>query len=146
MQTRRRLGVLGILAGAALFASCTGGSNGSTTGVNRQWTDHYAITITPNEIPPRALDRIDYTIVVRDKQTGEPIEHGEGRIYANNREGAKTNDGLAASDGLGTYHARLLFVASGEWAVGLQFRRDSTMPLEKVDWMQDVLSSKDTTY
>jgi hypothetical protein len=30
------------------------------------------------------------------------------------------------------------YLLAGEWAVGIRFRRDSTAPLERIDWMQDV--------
>jgi hypothetical protein len=34
---------------------------------------------------------------------------------------------------------------SGNWAMGLQFRRDTTTnKIEKMDWTQEVLSASDT--
>jgi hypothetical protein len=37
-------------------------------------------------MPPRALERITYTVVVTDKKTQEPIANGEGRIFATNAD------------------------------------------------------------
>ena len=49
------------------------------------------------------------------------------------------NNGFVKEAELGTYSARLMFVTAGQWAVGLQFRRDSTQALQRVqDWMQEV--------
>ena len=84
-----------------------------------------------------------YKIVVQDKKTGEPIETGEGRIFATSRDGANTDDGLAKGKEVGTYYGRLRFPVTGEWAAAVQFRRDSTSKLERVDWIQTVISSPD---
>ena len=65
-------------------------------------------------------------IVVQDKKTGEPIETGQGRIFATSNDGANTDDGLAKGKEVGTYYGRLFFPTTGDWAVRLQFRRDST--------------------
>jgi hypothetical protein len=105
---------------------------------NRQWSDNFAFRITVDPMPPRAVEDIRYKIVVQDKKTGEPIETGEGRIFATSPDGANTDDGLAKGKEVGTYYGRLFFPTSGDWAVALQFRRDSTQRLERVDWMQSV--------
>jgi hypothetical protein len=89
-------------------------------------------------MPPRAIENIIYTIVVQDKTTGEPIETGEGRIFATSADGANTDDGLLKTKEIGTYTGRLFFATTGDWAVALQFRRDSTQRLERVDWIQGV--------
>jgi hypothetical protein len=49
---------------------------------------------------------------------------------------------LAYGPEVGTYHAKLNFVIPGTWAVAIRFRRDSLHPLEKTDWMQDVLNER----
>jgi hypothetical protein len=76
--------------------------------------------------------------VVRDKESGQPIEGGQGIIYAETRDGAKTWDSFEAGPELGTYYATLKYVVAGDWAMGLRFRRDSAQKLEQVDWMQEV--------
>lgn len=111
----------------------------------RQGTESYFFTITSDPIPPVAREDVIYTIVVRDRKTNQPIELGEGRIFANTREGARTYDGFVKAPEVGTYSAKLNYVASGQWAVGIQFHSDSTRPLEKTEWMQDVLPERTGT-
>lgn len=105
---------------------------------NRQWSDTFAFRITVDPSPPRAIEDAIYKVVVQDKKTGEPIETGEGRIFATSRDGANTDDGLAKGKEVGTYYGRLFFPTTGDWAVALQFRLDSTRRLERVDWVQAV--------
>lgn len=105
---------------------------------NRQWSDSFAFRITVDPAPPRAIEDATYKIIVQDKKTGEPIETGEGRIFATSKDGANTDDGLAKGKEVGTYYGRLFFPTTGDWAVALQFRRDSTQRLERVDWTQAV--------
>ena len=105
-------------------------------------TKNYTFTITPSETQPHARDDITYKIFIRDRDTREPIQNGEGQIYANNREGARTWDGFAYGPEVGTYYGKLNFVTSGLWAVGFRFRRDSLHPLEKQEWMQEVLNER----
>jgi hypothetical protein len=79
-------------------------------------------------------------VVVKDRKTGQPISGGEGRIFASNREKVKVDDGFASGPEVGTYHASIRFPSSGDWAFGVQFRRDSTMVLERTtDWIQTIL-------
>ena len=108
----------------------------------RQGTENYVFTITSDPIPPHAREDILYTIHVKDRKTGQPIETGEGRIFANTREGARTWDGFTKAPQVGTYSAKLNYVSSEQWAVGIQFHSDSTKPLEKTEWMQDVLPER----
>ena len=83
-----------------------------------------------------------YTITVTDRKTGQPIETGEGRIFANTREGARTYDGLVKAPQVGAYSAKLNYVSAEQWAVGIQFHSDASRPLEKTEWMQDVLPER----
>ena len=110
----------------------------------RQLTDSYLFTITPDQSPPHAREDIQYKILVRDRDSRQPIEAGEGQIFANNRDGASTWDGLTKGPEIGTYYGRLNFVTSGEWAIAIRFRRDSTAKLERTDWMQDVLAERES--
>ena len=34
------------------------------------------------------------------------------------------------------------YITAGDWAVAIQFRRDSTQKLERIDWMQDVHAAR----
>ena len=106
----------------------------------RQWTDDLAFRISATPAPPVAEQYTIFKIFVQDKETNQPIETGEGRLFATNKDGATSYDGLAKGKEVGVYYARIRFPISGEWAVGLQFRRDSTRPLERTnDWVQTVL-------
>lgn len=106
----------------------------------RLWSDTYAFRVTSDPMPPLALEQITYRIVVQDKKTGQPIETGEGRIFATSADRASTNDGLKKEKELGTYSARMFYPTSGDWAAAIQFRRekDPHMALERVDWIQAV--------
>lgn len=122
------------LSGAAL--SC---GPGPDVGVIRLWTDDFEIRVSADLIPPRALERINYTILVRDKATQEPIAQGEGRIFATNSDHKTTWNGFTYGPEVGTYRATLTFITAGEWALGIQFRRDSTRALQRtLDWRQTV--------
>ncbi len=125
--------------GVTVLAAC-GSPREKSTDV-RQWTDDLAVRISVVPMPPRALERIEYKILVRDKKTNQPIDTGEGRIFATSRDGANTNDGLAKGKEVGTYYGRLFYVTSGDWAIALQFRRDTAnrrIPLQRMDWIQTV--------
>lgn len=102
---------------------------------------NYRISVEP--MPPRALEPARFRVVVRDKETGQPVQDGEGRIFATSVDGAGTDDGLAKGEEVGTYYGRLFFVTAGDWAMALQFRGDSTERLERVDWMQTVLGERE---
>lgn len=111
----------------------------------RQGTKSYLFTITSDPIPPHAREDVIYSVTVKDRETRQPVDAGEGRIFANTRDGARTYDGFVKAPGVGVYSARLNYVASGQWAVGIQFHSDSLKPLEKTEWMQDVLPERSGT-
>ena len=115
--------------------------------VMRLGTDDFTFRVTGDQIPPRALDVITYTIVVQDRETKEPIAAGEGRLFATNSDRVSVWDGFQYGPEPGTYRARIKFLTAGEWAIGIQFRRDSTQALQRtLDWRQTVLNELlDTT-
>jgi hypothetical protein len=127
----------------ALFTASCGGSPKSTE--LRLWSDNYAFRVTMDPMPPRALEPIVYRVVVQDKKTGQPIETGEGRIFATSADRANSNDGFKKEKELGTYSGRLFFATTGDWAAAIQFRRekDPRMPLERVDWIQGVRAASE---
>ena len=131
----RRSALLIVLA---VFTASCGGSPKATE--LRLWSDSYAFRVTMDPMPPRALEPIVYRVVVQDKKTGQPIETGEGRIFATSADRANSNDGFKKEKELGTYSGRLFFATTGDWAAAIQFRRDKDprMPLERVDWIQGV--------
>ena len=126
------------LAAAVAVVGASACSNPERALENRQWSDSFAFRITVDPMPPRAIEDANYKIVVQDKKTGEPIETGQGRIFATSRDGANTDDGLQKGKEVGTYYGRLFYPTTGDWAIALQFRRDSTSKLERVDWTQSV--------
>jgi hypothetical protein len=131
----------GLLAAGAVLAAVAGCGPPRRPEL-RQGTESYFFTITSDPIPPTAREDIIYKVVVKDRKTNQPIETGEGRIFANTRDGARTYDGFVKSPEVGAYSAKLNYVTSGQWAVGIQFHSDSTKPLEKTEWMQDVLPER----
>ena len=135
----RRLALVPMLAAAT---SC--GSNPKLLEL-RLWSDSYALRVTVDPMPPKALEPILYRIVVQDKKTGQPIETGEGRIFATSADRANTSDGLKKEKELGTYSGRLFFATSGDWAAAIQFRREPNprLPLERVDWIQTVRAASE---
>ncbi len=104
----------------------------------RFWTDDLAYQVSADPVPPHARENVIFKVVVRDKASGQPIDGGEGRIYATSRDGANAWDGLTRGPQAGTYYGKLQFITAGGWAMGLQFRRDSTRPIQKLDWQQEV--------
>jgi hypothetical protein len=127
---------------AILLASC--GDSPKATEL-RLWSDNYAFRVTMDPMPPRALEPIVYRVVVQDKKTGQPIETGEGRIFATSADRANSSDGFKKEKELGTYSGRLFFATTGDWAAAIQFRRDKDprMPLERVDWIQGVAAASE---
>ncbi len=140
-----------LLAAASVSLASCGGNNNRAAEI-RQWTDDMAFRISVVPAPPIAEEMTVFKVVVSDKESGQPIQAGQGRIFATSQEHAQTGDGLAKGPEVGTYYAHVRFPVSGDWAVGLQFRRDSTSKLERTqDWQQQVLpapplgQSTDTT-
>lgn len=135
----RRLATLALTVALTSAVSCGGPPRKTEL---RQRTDSYRFSISSEPVPPHAREDIIYTIRVTDVKTGQPIETGEGRIFANTREGASTYDGFVKSPEVGAYSAKLRYVSAEQWAVGIQFHSDASRPLEKTEWMQDVLPER----
>ncbi len=108
----------------------------------RMWTDDLAFRIRLAPRPPHAREDVIVKVVVTDKESGAPVENGQGRIYATSHDSVNVFDGLERGPEPGTYYAKLNFLTAGEWAIGLQFRRDSTKKLETMDWMQSVRNAR----
>jgi hypothetical protein len=108
----------------------------------RMWTDDLAFRIRFAPRPPYAREDVIVKVVISDKDSGAPVENGEGRIYAMSKDSVKIFDGLERGPEPGTYYAKLNFLTAGEWAIGLQFRRDSTKKLETMDWLQTVRNAR----
>jgi hypothetical protein len=134
------------LAGIALAMGAVACSSQPRIPCQRQWTDDMSFCITSDPVPPRARQPVLFTVVARDKSSGQPIEGADGRLYAETKDGAKTYDGLVPGSKPGTYTAKLNFVVSGNWAMGMQFRRDTLKKekIEKMDWTQEVRAGADS--
>ncbi len=125
-----------------LLAACDAGERPKNE--LRFTTDDFVIRMSPETQPTRALEPIYWRVVVHDRETGAPIQGGEGRVFATNKDRKSISNGLAETGELGTYRTNLMFVTAGMWAMGIQFRTDSTKPLQRtIDWTQDILSAEE---
>jgi hypothetical protein len=140
---RRFLAVIPSFASVLVIFVCTACEAPKVHRDVRLWTDDLAFRISITPTPPVAEEVTVFKIFVQDKETGQPIETGEGRLFGTHKDKVNSYDGLAKGPEVGTYYARIRFPISGDWALGLQFRRDSTQPLQRTnDWVQTVLPAK----
>jgi len=131
-----------VAALAVAAASCGGDDRPDPL---RQMSNSYSYIISPDDSPPHARQDIHYVIQILDRKTRQPIDNGNGQLFASNNMGAKTWDGMTYGPEVGTYHAKLNFVVAGTWAVAIRFQRDSIRPLERIDWMQEVHDERPTS-
>lgn len=138
---RARLSRVVVIAALPLLVmSCQ--SEKPTRGELRMRTESFTILISPETRPTRALEPIYWRVVVHDRETGTPIQGGQGRIFATSKDRKSIANGLEETGELGAYRTNLMFVTAGMWAMALEFRRDSTLPLQRTqDWTQDILSA-----
>jgi hypothetical protein len=135
----RRVSAAVTVAAAAVLAAC-GPSQPNTD--TRLWSENYALRVSTDPLPPHARERTVYKVVARDRESGQPIEGGEGVIYATNADQHSIWDSLERGPEVGTYYARMNFITAGDWAVAIEFRSDSTKRLEKMEWRQDVRAAR----
>ena len=121
---------------AVVFAGC-GPSDGARASDIRGG-ETMALRISFQPVPAYAREKIQYRVVVQDRESGQPIENGWGQVYATSRDAKNIYDNLVPGTPLGTYFGDLNFLTAGTWAVAVRFRRDTLAPLETVEWMQDV--------
>ena len=130
-----------MVAAISIGASCSGERRPIQI---RTFSEHFEFRIGSDPMPPRARENTIYRVTVIDKENGQPVEGGEGRIFANNEAGTSTWDSFLAAPEVGTYTAKLRYVTAEQWAVGIEFRRD-TLPGTKIeratDWQQDVAAA-----
>lgn len=136
---------LAVFASLAVLATAACGPSADQPAGFRQRSDSFTFRVASSISPPAAREPIEYTIVVLDRESGQPVENGEGQLFAQHRSGKKTYDALAAAPEAGTYKATVSYLLAGEWAVGIRFRRDSTAALERIDWMQEVVGERNPT-
>jgi len=128
-----------LLMVAVLVAACRSGPRDLSM---KFLTEDMELRVLPDPVPPRAREPIKYKVVVSDKETGEPIESGQGQIFATSADGIDAFDPLVKGPELGTYYATMHFITAGQWAVAVRFQRDSTKKLERMDWMQEVFPAR----
>jgi hypothetical protein len=108
----------------------------------RLWSQSYAVRVSTDPKPAYARERTLFKIVVRDRESGVPVEGGEGVIYATNADQRSIWDSMQPGPEVGTYYSTLSFITAGDWALALEFRSDSTKRLEKMEWRQDVRAAR----
>jgi hypothetical protein len=142
---RSRARVLAFTAGVAVaaLAACDSPPPGTDYVAH---TDSFIYRISMDPVPPHAREKTKYKIVVRDAKSNQPINGGEGRIFATFMSDSVTNtwDSFAPGTEPGTYYATLDYKLAGPWAVAVQFRADSVKPLDRTDWQQDVRAERDS--
>jgi len=121
---------------AIAFAACGPGTGARASDI--RGGEKMALRISFEPTPAYAREKIQYRVVVQDRESGQPIENGWGQVYATSRDGKSIHDNLVAATQLGAYFGTLNYITSGTWAVAVRFRRDSLAPLETVEWMQEV--------
>jgi hypothetical protein len=136
----RRAFAVAALGAAAAVAACGPGSDRRPD--IRLKSDNFAFEISVDSGPPRARERTVWRVVVRDAKSRQFVENGEGRLFAESLDHKRVWNSLQPGPELGTYYTNMSFVTAGDWAIGLQFRRDSLAPLERVDWMQTVRAAR----
>jgi len=132
-------------AAVVIAAGCSAARDPEARLDTRLWTNDLALRIRFAPRPPYAREATIVKVVVTDKESGAPVENGEGRLYAMSRDSVNIFDGLERGPEPGTYYAKLTFLTAGDWAMGLQFRRDSTQKLQTVDdppWYQTVRNAR----
>jgi len=105
-------------------------------------TENFTFRISSEPMPPHAREPIHWTVRVLDRETRQPVQGGEGRIFATSHEGVNAWDGFAPGEEPGVYTGTFNFLTAGGWAMAVQFRTDSTQRLDRVDWLQEVLPER----
>jgi hypothetical protein len=128
------------LLGASIAAAACGPAEPRPL---RAWSKSYEFRITQDPTPPHANEPTLYRVVVLDRETRQPIEGGEGQIFATSEDRVNRYDSFEPAPEAGTYTARIAYVTAGDWKVGLRFRRDSVGTIERVeDWVQTVARAR----
>jgi hypothetical protein len=137
---KRHVARLLAVAGAMVIAACQPGLPIGC--IEKGTSGDMRLTLCADPPFPYARERIQYRAIVRDKDSGEPIESGEGQIYVTSPDGVTRYDALVPGEELGTYYGELNYLTAGTWGAAVRFRRDSTKALFEWHWQQDVRSSR----
>jgi hypothetical protein len=126
-----------VLVPALLLSSACSAPRGNR--VLSQGTLSYLLEITTPGTPPRVGEAVTYAFFVRDRKTGQPIEAGEGHVFA--RAASDLVATLVKAPQVGRYQATLRFPRGGGWQVGVWFRDSSAGSAELTRWSQQVQPS-----
>jgi hypothetical protein len=140
----RHVALLLLVTGAILAGACQPGPPSGCMEMGS--SGDLRLTLCADPSPPYARETTQYRAILRDKESGQPIENGEGQIFADSRDGVKRYDALLPGQELGTYYAQLNYLTAGTWAAAIRFRRDSTQPLHEFHWQQDVREARDPAF
>jgi hypothetical protein len=102
----------------------------------------FTFRVSAERMPPAAREDDRWRVEVTDRESRQPVQGGEGRIFATSHEGTNSWDGFTPGEEPGVYYGTLSFLTAGEWAMAVQFRADSTKPLQRVDWVQEVMPER----
>ena len=143
-RAARRLALVGAGALAMGLAAAACGPAERGPRPIRAWTESYEFRITSDPSPPYASEPTIYRVVVFDRETRQPIEGGEGQIFATSEDRVNRYDSFEPAPEVGTYTARMTYLTAGDWRVNVRFRRDSLSPIEKPvdDWVQTVAAAR----
>lgn len=131
-----------VLLAAAAAAACDGKNSAPPQGI-RAYSEHYAMRIITEPERAHARERTTFRVVIRDKQTGQPVEGGEGLLYGNTQDTAvKVWDSFVQGAEPGTYYAKVNFIVATNWFLAIRFHKDSTQRLEQVEWTQQVYAAQ----
>jgi hypothetical protein len=140
-----RIARLLVVAGAVIIATaCEPGLPPNC--MSKGTSGDLRLVLCSEPIFPYAREKTQYRAIIRDAESGEPIENGEGQIYATSRDGINRYDALLPGEEVGTYYGELNYLTAGQWGVAIRFRRDSTQPLWEFHWQQDVRSAREPAF
>lgn len=131
-----------LAVGAAAFLAVACGERQALKPEIRLSSADFTFRVSAERMPPAAREPDRWRVEVIDRETRQPVQRGEGRIFATSHEGTNSWDGFTSGEEPGVYYGTLSFLTAGEWAMAVQFRTDSTRPLQRVDWVQEVMPER----
>ena len=98
MTTRvlRSLAVGAVGALSLVAAACS--ERGPLRPEIRLTAGDYSMRISTDPMPPHARERQRWRVVVTSRETNQPIQGGEGRIFSTSRDGRSIWDGLVKGE------------------------------------------------
>ena len=105
----------------------------------RQGTAGYKFVIISPTVAPAVEDSVAYRLSVLNRSTGQPVEDGEGHLFA--RAGETVTANLMKAPQVGQYLATIRFPRAAEWSVTLRFRERTAKAFEETQWLQSVGST-----